>query len=266
MVFQKKTKNFIVLIYIFFILSLFISLFLNLNEARKKISSSSFIQIELVSKLNSQDLEQLEKKILELKEVKKVRYYSKEEALNNLVKELQISISESSNPLSDIIIANINNLEAAKLLVEQLEDEKNISTMHIDEAFIKNNENKLKIINLEIVITTFLLIVPSIILIMKLYSDMVENNYIYYYLTSKKRNNLKKKSKRVSALPMAISGVIGVLFYANFYYFFRDKLLTYDLNFSLISPEQVIITTGSISFLIIIICLLRPFLGKEVDE
>ncbi|MGL4687302.1 MAG: cell division protein FtsX [Fusobacteriaceae bacterium] len=265
MVFQKKTKNFIALIYIFFIFSLFISLFLNLNEARKKISNSSFIQIELVSKINSQDLEKLEKKILELKEVKKVRYYSKEESLKNLIKELEISISEASNPLSDIIIVNVSDLENAKIITEKLEVEKNISTIHIDENFIMNNEQKLKIIKMEIVATIFLMLVPIIILIVKLYSDMVENNYIYYYLTSKKRNDLKKKAKRISAIPIAISAIIGTLSYVNFYYIFRNRLKVYDFNFSLVSSEQVILVTGSLSFLVVLVCWLRPFEKKEVD-
>ncbi|MGL5123546.1 MAG: permease-like cell division protein FtsX [Fusobacteriaceae bacterium] len=221
--------------------------------------------MELVSKLNPQDLEKLEKKILKLKEAKKVRYYSKEESLKNLIKELEISISAASNPLSDIIIVNVSDLENAKIIIDKLEVEKNISTIHIDELFIMNNTQKLKIVKIEMMATMFLLIIPIIISIVKLYGDMVENNYIYYYLTSKKRNDLKKKAKRISAIPMAISAIVGTLFYVNFYYLFRNRLKGYDFKFSLISSEHVLLVTGSLSFIIVLFCWLRPFESKEVD-
>lgn len=262
MIFEKKSKNFKSLIFLFFLFSFFISLFLNFNSYEDKLENSIFLQIEVNSSLADERVEMLERKILQFKNVKRVRYYSKEEGIKSLERELNISIPSGNSTLPDIMIIYVPDRESAEKLISDLDGDENIQEFYLDDQGMERALLKKKIFKLLKLLTLSIFILPSMGVVLSLCYGMRENNLIYFYLTSRERDKLQEKAKKVSLFPMVFSAVIGVLLYLNLYLFLQINLVRLGENFMLVSPEFLGMITGVGTVFLLIIVQLSPFSKK----
>lgn len=259
MVFEKKSSNFKSLIFLFFILTFFISLFLNFHSYEDKLSNNIFFQMELSSGLDKENQGEFEKRILQFKNVKKVRYYSKEEGIKNLEKELNISLPSGMNSLPDILIAYVEDRAAAEEIINNLEDERAVTEFYLDVEKIERALLERKIFKLLKIMTVLFFIAPSVSVIFSLCYGMRERNLIYYYLTSRDRGNLQKKAKKVSLFPMIFSAAIGILFYLNLYVLLQNNLTKLGINFIVASPEMLSFGAAGLGILIPLLVHLSPY-------
>ncbi|MGL5054238.1 MAG: permease-like cell division protein FtsX [Fusobacteriaceae bacterium] len=215
---KNKNKNFYILIYVFFLINLFVSLVFNLTEYREKLKNKNIIQIELSDKLEKERITEIEKNVIGIKGVISTRFYSKEESLEKITKELNISIASNNNPISDILICYIDPEKGnLKSVVAELEKEKDTTGIYYDEKKINFNIEDLKNLKTIIVMNVIVILIPLILTVFSLYKDMIYNYSLYFYLVSKDKEKAEKRAKKVSFLPMVASNIIGSCLYFGIY-------------------------------------------------
>ena len=90
-------------------LNIFISFSLNLRSLTNEKIFNSFIVADLQNNLNQDKKNEIEKYILGIDGVRSVRFMDKFESFKNLQNELNISIPESSNPLTDSLVISVKD-------------------------------------------------------------------------------------------------------------------------------------------------------------
>lgn len=265
MIFQRKTRNFKTLTYLFFLLSFSISLFLNLWSYEDKSQDRMFFQVDLAPGISLEKKQIIEEKILGFKNVKKVGYISKEESIKNLEKNLKIAVPDGS--IQDIIIVYFSSEESPESIISELETESDILEIFFDQEYVEKNIIQKKTLKLLRYFTGFFLIIPTIIIIFSSYLAMRERNLIYFYFTSKERGRIWKKASRASVLPLIFSGIIGILLYNNIYLFIQknfEKIGYYVIKDSF---QRVLMFTIIISLCVTITALLLPFSkSKDIEN
>lgn len=263
MIFQRKTRNFKTLTYLFFLLSFSISLFLNLWSYEDKSQDRVFFQIDLASGISQERKQGIEEKILGFKNVKKVGYISKTESIRNLEKSLKIAVPESS--ISDIMIVYFSPEESPESIISELESETEILEIFFDQEYVEKSLMQKKTLKLIRYLTGVFLLIPTIIIIFTSYLGMRERNLIYFYFTSKERERIWKKASRASFLPLIFSGVIGTLIYNNIYLFLQknfEKIGYYILKNSF---QRVFLFSILVTVCIFVIAMLLPFSKSNMN-
>ncbi|MGL4533702.1 MAG: cell division protein FtsX [Fusobacteriaceae bacterium] len=266
MVLKKRNKNFMTMIYLFFIFTFFVSLFLNLNEIKGKVIEENIIQLELAEKLSKDQISDLEKKLLKMGNVKKIKYSSKERALNNLVRDLQISIPESSNPLPNSFVVILEEKGDYKELIQNLEEDNRITQFHLNEENIEKNILQLKEMDKILKFLSFIFLIPNIFTIFMSYRGMCHDNYIYFYFVSKNREKIDIKAKKAVFLPILSAGIIGTFSFLNLYFFLKNSNIQYIENLFKLSTEYLAIVNIMMNLGLIIILFLVPFNVKKPEK
>ena len=90
-------------------LNIFISFSLNLRNLTNEKIFNSFIVADLQNNLDKDKKNEIEKYILGVDGVRSVRFMDKSESFKNLQNELNISIPESNNPLTDSLVISVKD-------------------------------------------------------------------------------------------------------------------------------------------------------------
>lgn len=263
MIFQRRTRNFKTLIYLFFLLSFFISLFLNLWSYEDKSQDRIFFQVDLVSGISQEKKQGIEEKILGFKNVKKVGYISKEESIRNLEKNLKITVPDSS--IQDIMVVYFFAESSPETIISALEAEDEIQEIFFDQEYVEKSLIQKKTLKLVRYFTVVFLIIPTIMTIFSCYFAMRERNLIYFYFTSKERERIWKKAARASSLPLIFSGVIGLLICNNMYMFFQKNFEKIGYFIFKTTFQRVFFFSILTIICLIIVALLSPFSKKNID-
>lgn len=266
MVLKKRNKNFMTMVYLFFIFTFFISIFLNLNEMKERFLEENIVQLELIENLNKDEIESLEKKLIKLGDIRKIKYNSKERALSNLVKELQISIPESSNPLPNTFIIILEENANYKEIISKLEENREIASFHMNEEKIEKNLIQLKEIKKVLIFLSLIFLIPTIFTIFMSYRGMCHDNYIYFYFTSKNRERVSNRAKKATFIPILSAGVIGTFSFFNLYLFLKNSNIANMENFFKLSSEYVAIVNIVLTLALIVILFLIPFRVKNPEK
>lgn len=266
MVLKKRNKNFITMVYLFFIFTFFVSLFLNLKELREQVLEENIIQLELAENLNQEEIGELEKKLLRLGNIKKIKYNSKERALSNLTRELQISIPESSNPLPNSFIISLEEKGNYKELISKLEEDRGIISIHMNEEKIEKNILKLKELDRTLKFLSLIFLIPNIFAIFMSYRGMCHDNYVYFYFVSKNREKIASRSKKATLLPVLSAGIIGTFSFLNLYLFLRNSNISYLEGFLKLSTEYLAIINVGVILSLTVLLFLIPFNLKTPEK
>lgn len=251
---KKKNKNFYILIFIFFLLNLFVSVMANLKEYNEKIKLNNFIQLEVQSAISKEELSQLEKKIMSIKDVLQTKVYPKEQALENIEKELKIKVTEDENPIMDTIICYIKP-EKIETITSQIEaEELNVKLYYNNEKIAKNMESikKIQKVNLFFLLIT---VMPLYFLTLRLYKDMIEYHVLYFKFVKEFKNNMFLKAWKVSLIPMVLTAILGTGIYLIFYAFVENNVLS-----------GLVIETNKISRLCIFTTLVTTFFNISLSR
>jgi hypothetical protein len=262
--FERKKSNFFILTYLFFLFVFFISLFLNINKYREIIENKSTLQIELKEELKQNEIEVLEQKLWKIKEVKNLKYYSKERGLKRLVKELEISIPEVNNPLSDLIIINVLGVENKKKIIDTLlETEKNIVSFHFNEVVTEQTTKESKNLKNILLAVLILGIVPIIYMIYSMFINLVYEKYLYYYQNSQDEEKAIKLGKKVLFLPLVASAISGSAIYYNLYLLFKRKYSEEIVEIFRVSEIEIVYSTFGLVFCIVLMLIFIPIKFKD---
>ena len=109
---------------------------LDISNPCLKIKNNYKINVYIEKGTSDVGIEELEKKILAYDDVRYVKFRSKEMVLNEMEKELGMSIRKGENPLYDSMLITFRNPENLKFLEEKLLKENNIIEVMYSEQSI----------------------------------------------------------------------------------------------------------------------------------
>lgn len=260
MIIKKRSKNFFILIFMFFLLSFVISLALNLKSYKEKFSNRNIIQMELKNEISETEVSELEKKVLGIKGITKVSFYSKEESLKKISEDLELS-NFLGNPLPDILMGHMNTDEIGrKNIIKNLENEQSIVSIYVNEKSIDKNNSLIKTIKITLLFLLIFFPIPIISIITDLYYGMCFHNFLYFNFNYTDKRRIDIKSKRMSTLPLISSFLIGWLSYCNFYFVIRYQIIKIsgnDLISTFVTGEYVAISSFLACGLALICCFFK---------
>ena len=80
--------------------------------------------------------------------VRSVRFMDKSESFKNLQNELNISIPEASNPLTDSLIVSVKSAELMNGVQEIIEAREEVKEVYKDEPYLKQSQEQSDIIHI----------------------------------------------------------------------------------------------------------------------
>ncbi len=266
MMFRKTNKNFITLTYLFFLLCTGVAVFLNLNVSGKQHRNAGFVQVELKSGLSQETISGVETFILGSKVAKQVRYFSREESMDRVIKELELDVKEITNPLNDILIVNVAGVGEAEILREYLKDNTDIKSLYYDKDLFEKEAKKENLFFAMEISVAIAIVAPLFLFIIDSYSKMVRMNFYELYLHSRNRKYIWRRSVRVSRLPLIGSGIIGLLMFIAGYNFLRTTLLIEVETYYLIPIEEMGLIGLVVTIFVLFLCFVVPIKEEVVDE
>jgi len=145
---RLKNRVFYIIVITIVSLNIFISFSLNLKKVSKETLINSFIIVDLQNNLNEEKRNEIEKYILTIDGVRSVRFMDKSESFKNLQNELNISIPEASNPLTDSLIVSVKSSELMNGVQEIIEAREEVKEVYKDEPYLKQSQEQSDIIRI----------------------------------------------------------------------------------------------------------------------
>ena len=145
---RLKNRVFYIIVITIVSLNIFISFSLNLKKVSKETLISSFIIVDLQNNLDEEKRNEIEKYILTIDGVRSVRFMDKSESFKNLQNELNISIPEASNPLTDSLIVSVKSAELMNGVQEIIEAREEVKEVYKDEPYLKQSQEQSDIIRI----------------------------------------------------------------------------------------------------------------------
>jgi len=145
---RLKNRVFYVIVITIVALNIFISFSLNLKKISNETLINSFIIVDLQNNLNEEKRNEIEKYILTIDGVRSVRFMDKSESFKNLQNELNISIPEASNPLTDSLIVSVKSSELMSQVQEIIETREEVKEVYKDEPYLKQSQEQSYIIRI----------------------------------------------------------------------------------------------------------------------
>ena len=144
-IFKNKAMSFISIISVtasLIILGIVLSVVLNINEFIKVAQDEvNEIRVEVDSNLSKDELEDLNKELNNIKNVKSVQYKSKDESFNEMKKNWgddAYLLEGVENPLDDYYVVTIDNTENIKSISGNILDIEKVSNVDYYQAIMKN--------------------------------------------------------------------------------------------------------------------------------
>lgn len=235
---RLKKRIFYALIIITILLNVFMALAFNLKKSIDNSLFNSFMIVDLQNNLKENTRNEIENYALSIKGVSAVRFMDKRESFKKLQDELNISIPESSNPLSDSLIVYLNKTASSDSIQENLEAREEVKEVYKDNIFLEKEENKgfiYSIVQIASIVIAILLGFIAIIFfnlnvaVDFLNSVNIEDDYKKIIRLSKIRNLLAFTS----------STILGTLIFFNIYAYFRKYLLQVNTTAIILSLWQI---------------------------
>ena len=145
---RLKNRVFYIIVITIVSLNIFISFSLNLKKVSKETLINSFIIVDLQNNLDEEKRNEIEKYILTIDGVRSVRFMDKSESFKNLQNELNISIPEASNPLTDSLIVSVKSAELMNGVQEIIEAREEVKEVYKDEPYLKQSQEQSDIIRI----------------------------------------------------------------------------------------------------------------------
>ena len=268
---RLKNRVFYVIVITIVALNIFISFSLNLKKISNETLINSFIIVDLQNNLDEEKRNEIEKYILTIDGVRSVRFMDKSESFKNLQNELNISIPEASNPLTDSLIVSVKSSDLMSQVQEIIETREEVKEVYKDEPYLKQSQEQSYIIRIaQIGSAVFSILIALVTIIIFNLGVAIEflnnaNTGLDY------RENIRS-SKLKNLVPFSMSSVVATLIFFNIYIFFRKYVTNANFDSSLLSLKEIFLwhigAIGILNFLVWIIPanLGRIEYGEENDD
>ena len=264
---RLKNRVFYVVVITIVVLNIFISFSLNLKKISNEALINSFLIVDLQNNLNEEKRNEIEKYILTVDGVRSVRFMDKSESFKNLQNELNISIPEASNPLTDSLIVSVKNSELMSQVQEIIEKREEVKEVYKDEPYLKQSQEQSYIIYIAQIgsaVFSFLIALITIII----FNLGVAIEFLNNANTGLDYSENIKTSKLKNLIPFSMSTVVGTLIFFNIYVLFRKYVTTANFDSSLLSLKEIFLWhIGAIGILNFLVWIIPANLGRiEYEE
>ena len=264
---RLKNRVFYIIVITIVSLNIFISFSLNLKKVSKETLISSFIIVDLQNNLDEEKRNEIEKYILTIDGVRSVRFMDKSESFKNLQNELNISIPEASNPLTDSLIVSVKSAELMNGVQEIIEAREEVKEVYKDEPYLKQSQEQSDIIRIAQIgsaIFSFLIALVTIVI----FNLGVAIEFLNNANTGLDYAENIKESKFKNLIPFSMASVVATLIFFNIYVFFRKYVTNANFDSSLLSLREIFLWhIGAIAILNFLVWLIPANLGRiEYEE
>ena len=264
---RLKNRVFYIIVITIVSLNIFISFSLNLKKVSKETLINSFIIVDLQNNLDKDKKNEIEKYILGIDGVRSVRFMDKSESFKNLQNELNISIPEASNPLTDSLIVSVKSAELMNGVQELIEAREEVKEVYKDEPYLKQSQEQSDIIRIAQIgsaIFSFLIALVTIVI----FNLGVAIEFLNNANTGLDYAENIKESKFKNLIPFSMASVVATLIFFNIYVFFRKYVTNANFDSSLLSLREIFLWhIGAIAILNFLVWLIPANLGRiEYEE
>ena len=264
---RLKNRVFYIIVITIVSLNIFISFSLNLKKVSKETLINSFIIVDLQNNLNEEKRNEIEKYILTIDGVRSVRFMDKSESFKNLQNELNISIPEASNPLTDSLIVSVKSAELMNGVQEIIEAREEVKEVYKDEPYLKQSQEQSDIIHIAQIgsaVFSFLIALVTIVI----FNLGVAIEFLNNANTGLDYAENIKESKLKNLIPFSMASVVATLIFFNIYVFFRKYVTNANFDSSLLSLREIFLWhIGAIAILNFLVWLIPANLGRiEYEE
>ena len=248
-------------------LNIFISFSLNLRSLTNEKIFNSFIVADLQNNLDKDKKNEIEKYILGIDGVRSVRFMDKSESFKNLQNELNISIPEASNPLTDSLIVSVKSAELMNGVQELIEAREEVKEVYKDEPYLKQSQEQSDIIHIAQIGSAVFSFLTALVTIV-IFNLGVAIEFLNNANTGLDYAENIKESKFKNLIPFSLSSVVATLIFFNIYVFFRKYVTNANFNSSLLSLREIFLWhIGAIAILNFLVWLIPANLGRiEYEE
>ena len=259
---RLKNRVFYIIVITIVSLNIFISFSLNLKKVSKETLINSFIIVDLQNNLDEEKRNEIEKYILNIDGVRSVRFMDKSESFKNLQNELNISIPESSNPLTDSLVISVKDSKLLGHIQETVEAREEVKEVYKDDSYLKQSkEQSYTILIAQIGSGVFSFFIALITIIIFNFGVAIE--FLNNANTGLDYAENIRKSKIRNLLSFTMSTVIGTLIFFNLYVLFRKYVSLANFNSSMLSLKEIILWhLGAIVILNLLIWLIPANVGR----
>jgi cell division protein FtsX len=266
-IFYKKKNyynmNLVSLALMIFVLNFFLAYSFNIVKLNEKIKNNYKINVYIEKGTSDVGIEELEKKILAYDDVRYVKFRSKEMVLNEMEKELGMSIRKGENPLYDSMLITFRNPENLKSLEEKLLKENNIIEVMYSEQSIEGAVNRIEENRKLIMYVGIFAILPILVTVYNLIHgalvSQLEDIKSRVYLGMKKSQALKPYYF-INISKVFVSSLLGGLLFLNLYEAVKNKNLPINLESVLLSNLEAVAVTG---ILVAFMTIILPYLSVK---
>ena len=264
---RLKNRVFYIIVITIVSLNIFISFSLNLKKVSKETLINSFIIVDLQNNLDEEKRNDIEKYILTIDGVRSVRFMDKSESFKNLQNELNISIPEASNPLTDSLIVSVKSAELMNGVQELIEAREEVKEVYKDEPYLKQSQEQSDIIHIAQIGSAVFSFLTALVTIV-IFNLGVAIEFLNNANTGLDYAENIKESKFKNLIPFSIASVVATLIFFNIYVFFRKYVTNANFDSSLLSLREIFLWhIGAIAILNFLVWLIPANLGRiEYEE
>lgn len=264
---RLKNRVFYVIVITIVALNIFISFSLNLKKISNETLINSFIIVDLQNNLNEEKRNEIEKYILTIDGVRSVRFMDKSESFKNLQNELNISIPEASNPLTDSLIVSVKSADLMSQVQEIIETREEVKEVYKDEPYLKQSQEQSYIIYIAQIGSAIFSILIALVTII-IFNLGVAIEFLNNANTGLDYRKNIRSSKLKNLIPFSMSSVVATLIFFNIYVFFRKYVTNANFDSSLLSLKEIFLWhIGAIGILNFLVWIIPANLGRiEYEE
>lgn len=237
---RLKIRIFTGIVIVITLFNLFLSLTLNFKKLADESLFNPFIIIDLQHNLTKESINKIENEVLALKGVSSVRFMEKSESFKNLQNDLNISIPESTNPLSDSLIVYLKDIELANSIQEALEAKEEIKEVYKETDFFEKEEEKglaFSFIQIISAVVALILAIVSIIF----FNLNIGVEFLNSVNICKDYKEMIRVCKIRNLLSFSGATIIGTLIFLNIYAYFRKYIFIVNFEYAILSLWQIIL-------------------------
>ena len=264
---RLKNRVFYIIVITIVSLNIFISFSLNLKKVSKETLINSFIIVDLQNNLDEEKRNDIEKYILTIDGVRSVRFMDKSESFKNLQNELNISIPEASNPLTDSLIVSVKSAELMNGVQELIEAREEVKEVYKDEPYLKQSQEQSDIIHIAQIGSAVFSFLTALVTIV-IFNLGVAIEFLNNANTGLDYAENIKESKFKNLIPFSMASVVATLIFFNIYVFFRKYVTNANFDSSLLSLREIFLWhIGAIAILNFLVWLIPANIGRiEYEE
>lgn len=167
------TSTLIMLSIIFLMTEIFTAYIFNLNKVKDFVEINMQVKIYLEENLTKEGMSELQGRLLGYSEIKSLKFVSKELALKQLEKSLEMDLDNSDNPLPNTILASLSSEINIKEFKANLIEEEGIEDVDIRGNFIEKLDKFVKSLNKIVVYLVLIVAIPMFIIVFNLIHSSV---------------------------------------------------------------------------------------------